>query len=222
MRKFQKLIIEHPHDDLVALLNNMKAAEKTVFEYRSVISTGYARSTFQKLEHVGMFRAKRKSLFESMVWVIIDKDCLKVVNITPSTCSSLGIDQYNYVLTTFFQEFIAKFLDESWSGCVHITGEIVGIDSMLTPRCYEALKHWELSCNKSSPIAHPNDEARWLLFVSYLHKDRKECSMTLSDFQKWLSEDMKWPSGFNEQISEMQINLEYSLSLLEYYDRVQD
>lgn len=220
MRRFQELVIEHNEEELVRLLNKLKEDKKSPFEYRTIISNGFARSTFIKPDHVGLFKSSRKSQFESMVWVVIKGNTLKVVNIVPSTRSTLGIEQYNSILTSFVEEFIRKHIDENWNDRIHITGEMVDIRTLLSPRCYDALMSWEGTCNKSAPISHPQDEQRWLLFVSYLHKDKDQCNFDLSDFTQWLSEDQHWPSGYNEQIYELQVNLEYSLTLLDYYDRV--
>lgn len=221
MKKYKELSINHPENELVSLLSRMKNDKQSIFEYRSIITNGYARSTFQNTDHVGMFKSKRKSYFESMVWVLIEDNVLKVVNIVPSTCSKLGIDQYNRILLSFYNDFIAKHIDDTWDSSVHISEDEIGIDSMLTQRCFDSLRNWEESCDKSSPISNPNDEQRWMLYVSYLHKDKEECSFSYSDLKQWLIEDKKWPSGFHEQIEELVINLEYSLTLLDYYDRIQ-
>ena len=120
------------------------------------------------------------------------------------------------ILNAFFNDFVAKFLDESWAKCISISGEVISLSDILSEEVYNALEIWEATCNKTSPLAHPDDLECWMKFITLLHKSKIELSV--EDFSQWLSEDKKWPQGFSTQISELEESLKYSLELLNYYD----
>lgn len=218
MLKYQFLTITHPEDDLVELLKKMKEAKKGAFLFQKSLASDYAKNIFVKEDHVGCFKTRRASLAESSVWVVISDNELSVTNITPSVVSRLGITEYNIILRAFYTDFIAQFLDETWSESVSISGEKIAMSDILTKETFEALIRWESSCNKSSPITHPLDKKNWMAFVALLHKDGTDLSV--SDFSQWLSEDRKWPSGYNSQVFDLELNLEYSLDLLDFYDGI--
>ena len=216
MLKYQFLTIKHPEDELVGLLKKMKEATKGAFLYQKTLALDYAKNIFMTVDHVGCFKTRRTTLAESSVWVIIIGNELKVTNITPSSVSSLGIIEYNQILKAFFYDFIVKFIDETWTDSVSISGKRITLSDMLSTETYNALLKWESSCNKGMPISHPFDRERWMDFVSLLHKDGTELSV--SDFAQWLSEDRKWPVAYNDQIFKLENYLEYSLDLLDRYD----
>ncbi len=216
MLKYQYLIITHPENQLVDLLTKMKEATKGAFIYQKMLALEYAKSIFVKEDHVGCFKTRRASLAESSVWVVITENELKVTNITPTAVSNLGVTEYNIILRAFFTDFIAQFIDESWTECVTISGERITLQNILSVDTYNALIKWESGCNKSSPITHPTDRKNWMDFIMLLHKE--EPNFSVSDFSQWLSEDKKWPTAYNNAIYELEINLEYSLELLEHYD----
>ena len=219
MLKYQFLRIRHPENELVNLLRQMKEADKGPFKYQKTLAVDYAKNIFVPEDHVGCFKTRRTTLAESSVWVLITGDELKVTNITPAAVSSLGIAEYNLILSAFFNDFITKFIDESWDECVSISGEKVSMSDLLSEETYKALTKWEASCNKTMPISHPFDRERWMDFVSLLHKDGT--GFNISDLGQWLTEDKKWPSVYNDKIYELEIYLEYSLDLLDRYDGIE-
>lgn len=216
MLKYQFLTITHPENELVELLGKMKEASKGAFLYQKTLASDYAKNIFVKEDHVGCFKTRRTSLAESSVWVVITDNELKVTNITPSAVTSLGVTEYNTILRTFFTDFIAQFIDESWAESVTISGERISLQDILPEDTWKALIKWETGCNKSSPITHPSDRRNWMDFITLLHKEGTDFS--ISDFSQWLSEDKKWPTAYNNAIYELETNLVYSLDLLEYYD----
>ncbi len=201
---------------MVALLGKMKESIKGAFVYQKKLATEYAKNIFVDEDHVGCFKTRRTTLAESSVWVVISGEELKVTNITPTTVSSLGISEYNLVLDAFFHGFISKYLDETWRGCVSLSGERISLSDILSEETFRALSSWESTCNKEAPISQESDRERWLDFVTQLH--REGTKLNVADFGQWLSEDKRWPAGLNSQISDLEINLEYSLDLLNHYD----
>lgn len=216
MRKYQFLSIRHPEEDLVELLNKLKSTSKGVFSYQSQKSQEYADNIFMDISHVGCFKTRRSSLAASTVWVIIDGEELKVTNITPSEIYELGISAYNSILSSFFHDFVAQYLDESWGDSVSISGEYISIKDLMSPEAYSALVKWESACNKAAPISHPRDYERWMEFVCQLYKGG--INLSIEDFSSWLSEDAGWPTAYNDSIIEMECKLEYSIDLLKAYD----
>lgn len=216
MLRFQYLTITHPEEELVALLRKMKEATKGAFLYQRTLAAEYARNLFKSEDFVGCFKTRRTSLSESSVWVVITGEELRVTNITPTAVASLGITEYNLILNAFFHDFVAKFIDESWAGCVSLSGERVSLADILSENTYRALTIWEANCNKEAPMSHPMDQRNWMDFVTSLHRDGTE--LNVSDFGQWLYEDKRWPSAYNNQIVDLEANLEYSIDLLKYYD----
>jgi len=216
MLKYQHLTITHPEEELIILLQKMKESDLAIFQYQKKLASDYAKNIFAPEDHVGCFKTRRATLAEASVWIVIIGEELKVTNITPNTVSSLGITQYNMILNAFFNDFVAKFLDESWAKCISISGEVISLSDILSEEVYNALEIWEATCNKTSPLAHPDDLECWMKFITLLHKSKIELSV--EDFSQWLSEDKKWPQGFSTQISELEESLKYSLELLNYYD----
>lgn len=216
MLRFQYLTITHPEAELVALLQKMKETTKGVFLYQKTLAVEYAKNLFKKEDYVGCFKTRRTSLSESSVWVVINGEEMRVTNITPTAVASLGITEYNLILNAFFHDFVAKFIDESWAGCVSISGERVSLSDILSEKTYKALTIWEADCDKEAPISHPMDQKNWIDFVTSLHRDGTE--LTVSDFGQWLYEEKKWPTAYSSQIVDLETNLEYSLDLLKHYD----
>ncbi|MBR4337853.1 MAG: hypothetical protein IKP91_06420, partial [Bacteroidaceae bacterium] len=112
MKKFKTLTIRAPHGELVALLDTLKKQDKSIFTYKRTKSNEYARNIFHEENTVGCFSTNRKTLSKASVWVVITNEELTITNITPNEIGSLGVVMYNTILQTFYEDFLAKFLDE--------------------------------------------------------------------------------------------------------------
>lgn len=218
MHRFRYLTITHPEADLVALLRKMKEVKKGAFLYQKTLAAEYAKNLFKSEDYVGCFKTRRTTLSESSVWVVINGEELRVTNITPAAVASLGITEYNLILNAFFHDFVAQFIDESWAGSVSISGERVSMSDILSAETYRALVIWEAGCNKENPILHPLDQKNWMDFITSLHREGTE--LTVSDFGQWLYEDRRWPLAYSTQIVDLESNLEYSIDLLKHYDGI--
>lgn len=214
MKKYRKLLLKHPNQELIEMLCKMKS-RTGMFYYDDARSKDYAFALFQDAKSVGCFRTSSDELMPAFVWLVIVSGELKVTNITPVEVGSLGVSNYNKILMSFFDEMIKPFIDESWKDCILISGENVSLNEMLPKDTFDLLSLWEENCDKSAPISHPNDYERWLKFVVSLYNS--DVNLSVEDFEKWLSEDCQWPSGFNESIDEMGEKLEYSFDLLKAY-----
>lgn len=218
MRQFQNLEIRKNHEELLALLDKMKSIKSGRFYYEeeaSVRVNSDAAKATTGVDEYALFRANDSSLYNSIVHVALIGDTLKVVNITSSEMTELGITRYNMILNDFNFNFLTKFIDQSYSGSVFITGNYKSLESIIGSDAYQALEQWATTCNKENPISHKNDERMWFDFITRLVQSGN--NLHPEDLKQWLSEDMKWASYYNEQIHEMGEKLEYSLSLIKYY-----
>jgi len=91
-----------------------------------------------------------------------------VPNIVPKESGRLSYSQYNAILEDFFEQ-IAKAVAikngfEAWVSSSQET-----IDDWLPEKVATNLRSFSLAANKSTGIAHPSDEKRWLMFVVAAH-----------------------------------------------------
>lgn len=214
MKKFQHLTINHEDSRrLVTLLGDMKATQNRVFKLLKTETVNYAKNIFKTPDKVACFKTERKSLFESKVWLYIGEAGLVVANITSESNSRLGVTNYNLILNTFFTEIVRPLVGGFL--CV-LTGEDVSFNEILPANVYHYLNSWQETCDKSAPIAHPNDYKKWTDFlISYF--EQCDGTITPSDLEQWLAEDCHWPQCFSDSIEEMGERFEYSIDLLRAY-----
>lgn len=211
MKKFKTLKIHQSQECLTELLNTLRLSKKTSYTYQKKLTEDYAKNIFVDVNKVACFKTKRKSLFESCVWLLVSSDTLIVTNITSSINHQLGITNYNFILMSFFNDFISPYLDDTFQ--VEISGEEISLQEMLNEETFKFLNIWERTCNKETPVSHPIDYQNWMNFVvsAYKHK----CELSPDDLSQWLSEDKHWPQMFNKQISEIVSLYEYGIDILE-------
>lgn len=212
MKKYINIEIKNSKEKLVGLLNSLKEDDKNGFIFQKKLTEDYAKNIFVRIENVACFKTRKQSLFESSVWLLLKDNRLIITNITSAKFPHLGISRYNFVLNTFFHSIIAPKLDASYS--VNISGEDQSLEDILDSETYAKLNLWENSCNKSMPISHPLDYERWFSFILSAFHNHSE--ITPQDLAQWLSEDKKWPQVYNDQISNLKLQFEYSMDLLNY------
>ena len=222
MKQFIQLEIRKDHDTLMGLLDKMIQNPTEDFVYNQEKSdranTGKDGVGLEGFEYA-VFTTGKEQLFYSNVFVWVKDDEMKVFNIgsEDKRFSDLGITRYNLVINQFFHHYIARFLDASYANCVKMTGEVKSMEKMLGEDVYRALHVWESTCNKGAPTANTDDEELWFDFVSKLYDSGKE--LDASDFGQWLTEDCGWPPAYYDVIYDMELKLEYAISLLRYYGR---
>ncbi|MFQ9098433.1 MAG: hypothetical protein ACLR50_06165 [Segatella copri] len=211
MKEFRKLTISSPDvGRLIALLNQMKENDNHVFRFQKKETENYAKNIFLDESCVACFKTERKTLFESKVWLYIGSQGLVVANITSDTNRSLGVINYNRILSEFFTQIVEPRIHGYE---YELTNEDVSLAEILPENIYQLLDNWQATCDKSSPIDHPEDQRKWMEFVVAYVSDG-ECHVTSDEFERWLQEDCGWPIGFAEQANDMAINFEYSVDLL--------
>lgn len=215
MKKFVELTIVGRHEVLCDILKSMKNSSSKSFSFNKKKSDEYAENIFVDKENVAVFKSSLKSLYESFVWLSIKNNKLEVRNVTSSLENRLSISDYNRVIAAFKKDVVDSC--KSDDATIVVTNEDVCLMDLISSDCAKALEKWAGSCNKSMPLSHPSDEDLWFEFLYETMKEEKRLS--LDDLKKWLEEDEQWPLSFNEQIDEVLISYEYSLSLLDYYLR---
>lgn len=221
MKQFKQLEIHRDNGSLMALLDRMKGYENNDFFYNEE-KTVLTKERTANDSIVGgtvyaIFSTKSEALYCANVFISVLGEEMKVFNITSDDprYSNLGVSRYNFILDAFFHGVIARCIDETFTGCVGITGEEISLVPQIGERALEALSRWADTCNKEAPVASYEDEQAWMEFVSILHEEGR--TLHPSDFMQWLSEDAKWPTYYNNVIADLGSKLEYSLSLLKYY-----
>lgn len=212
MKKYEHLHIIAEEEKLSELMENMRK-DSRIFKYLKKTSDDYAKNIFVTASQAICFKSTLDSMYHCTVWLVHDKNIITLTNITPESASRISIVDYNIILNSFFQEVIEPLINEEYN--VQISGEDVQLSNILGEDVYSALVHWESSCNKSAPISHPNDNQRWMHFICLLFDSGIE--LNPADFIQWLQEDCNWPIGYNLQIEEIAIKLEYSIELLKTY-----
>lgn len=211
MKKFISLEIRADDEQkIVGLLSKLKQLERKTFSYQKKLSESYAENVFLDILHSAVFKTKRKSLFESCVWVYVSKGVLRIANITSPTVSNLGVVNYNIILKSFYNDFVSNCITKDFN--VQLTGEEISIKEILNADTWQKLSTWEATCNKESPTSNPQDRDAWMDFVIALcqHEDK----LTSSDLQQWLQEDKGWPMFYTQKIEELGWLLDYSVELL--------
>lgn len=214
MKRFIKLTIKHPDVmRLRQLIQDMAAAKGYPFTYQKQASAEYAKNVFLEKEDAACFKSGRKSLFEAVVWIVISRQQLVVTNITSTINNNLGIKNYNDILNTFYDEYLCKFIDDSF--VVDKTPENVSLSESISEETYQILYEWETTCDKLSPISHFVDRARWFDIIKTAHD--KEDELTPDNLQKWLVEDCHWNTpALMESAENMAYLFEYGRDLLNH------
>ena len=221
MKKFISIKIQDSNSSLTELLKKMIDQKDKDFVYDADtserVNQDCKNDPICKGNLYAVFKTKLDSLYKTYVYISIKGDELDVFNITSQDprYSRLNVTQYNFVMNFFFHHFMARFLDSSFSNKVFFSGEDQKMIDLIGENAYNALVQWEKTCNKDNPISHPMDEDKWFYFICELYKSGK--NLHPSDLEKWLTEDCNWSSFYNEVISQIANELEYSLELLKYY-----
>lgn len=213
MKIFRKYQITGEHEVLLNVLANLKKNISTPFSFDSTDTKEYAMGIMKDTAEVAVFRTRRRSLFESKVYLYISNDKLVVANILSSMMASLGKDRYNQVIEAF-----ALATEDCLDGNVKATlssSEYI-MEQHLSQKAYIALENWVETCPKNSPFDHPLDEERWFKFI-LLAKSENDIP-TAAELGRWLREDKGWPIGFDEEVEEVEEKYSYSIRLLKYYD----
>lgn len=154
---------------------------------------------------------------ESMLLLLIDrkKSILKITNILPSNKSSLTYEEYNEILTSFYDECIKPLINNYPDFKIHFTDGKENIDSYLSSENSALLQLFLASANMSTGSSHPSDRKTWNNFLINLVKTNEDLP---SDFlERWLIEIEGWPYDI---VSDLISEFDFGICLLKQYKMV--
>lgn len=209
MKGFQHLIIRDTRDNLKSLMSKMRDYKGTFYCQKSN-SKEYAKNIFLKSDEALCMKTDRKSLFESIVWLVLFDNELRVTNIT--SADSLGREKYNLVLTSFARDVIEKLKDQSTK--VILSGENVEMADIMSQNSYQKFNKWFLTANSDNYILHPMDQARFMdLIVSLKENDP---DFDISTFRTLILEMMR--PELEDVGNNIAVFTEFGIELLKHYD----
>jgi hypothetical protein len=131
-----------------------------------------------------------------------------VANIVPMDAGGLTEDQYNSILTEFYERFV-KGVAES-AGVKAVLGKTDKSPAdYMSSAAVDRLDRFSALANKSTGSGHPADQERWFDFIIQIHNDQRGPDAgTLVDL---LSEYFGWP---HEKASELASEYELGRALL--------
>lgn len=151
------------------------------------------------------------NLPDARLWLASDdKGRLFVSNIVPIEVGQLTRDEYNAILNAF-----VDIIKKDDSIVYELTKSDIELEDFLPEEIALKLKRFSNLANKSTGYGHPCDFERWLDFVISFHVER--CDRKYDLVERWLHEEAGW---MWETASKLSSQLEYSLDVLSYYDRV--
>lgn len=199
---------------LQQLLIDLQNAKHAPFTYMKQASTEYARNLFLNTGKAACFKTNRKTLFEARVWVLVSSTTLRVTNITSEKNTDLDIFNYNKILNVFYDEFVSKYIDESFN--VNISSGNIYITDIIDEKTFTKLQLWESTCNKSMPLDHIIDRTNWLNFIIEYH-DNKD-NLSPEELVQWLLEDCNWNTDILRPIARsLADKFKYGVDLLNQY-----
>ena len=101
MKKYISLSIKNESEVLLNLMKTLKNSSNSVFTYLKKNTEEYAKNIFVPESNVACFKTRRKSLFESYVWLLLSGESIIVTNIVSNKCPQLGVDDYNIIIKAF-------------------------------------------------------------------------------------------------------------------------
>ena len=214
MRVYQELEIYGKPQALNELMCSFTQIKSGTFTYKKRKSENYANMIFKETGEAACFGTNSKKLFFSTVWLCIEGEKIYVTNIVPKTKNHLTIDEYNDILSRFYNEVILPHKTSLIT--THLTNEETYIENILPSTVYEKLNRWEKLCNRDGGICHQYDYDRWLEFMISAYEN--SIKLDRSRLQQWLLEDRGWGNERIEYIKNLGELYEYGIDLLRLYN----
>jgi hypothetical protein len=135
---------------------------------------------------------------------------LYISNVIPHSRRQLDYDQYNRIVTEFYERFVLPAA--ATTGVVaELTDTQADLGRWLSDAAARKLRDFSSSANKGTGASLPQDRERWNNFVLAAHQDRS--SLDASTLRRWLVEVEDWPPEVAEQLA---IEYQYGRELLAY------
>lgn len=137
---------------------------------------------------------------------------LWVPNIVPKDLGELTHDQYNLILTEFYDRF-ARPAADLLRIPIELSSSEQTIENWFSPQVVRLLKIFAGAANKSTGAGHPNDRRRWFDFIIAAHHAEENPDVGL--LERWLREEGHFPEHV---ASNLIAQFEFGLALLRQFD----
>lgn len=146
---------------------------------------------------------------QGVIWTYDFGAYLETHNIIPITQGRLHQKEYNFLLNEFVNIFVTKTAAD-FHADVLLSNPILDLKDHVIKEVIDALVLFSDLANKSTGNTHPMDFARWCDFI--LISSRNVPRLSVEYLEGWLVDN-----GWSEEMaSELGLNYEYSLGLLDY------
>jgi hypothetical protein len=136
---------------------------------------------------------------------------LYVSNIVPKEIGQLNFDQYNRVLSEFYERFAKIAAKEPL--VVTLSSDEKNVADWLPSEGAALLTAFSHGANKSTGSGHPMDRKRWFRFLVYTH--RLGAPSIQYFLERWFLEEENWPE---DKVQKLMSEYEFGIDLLEFYD----
>ena len=152
-----------------------------------------------------IYKCKLPSRVVIIVYLIREKNTLKVANILPDERRSLSMQEYNEALMKFVKDFSA--INPQYSD--KVSTNIFDPLKIMSESALDKLKNFYILANKSTGSSHPDDEKRWFSFICQTVEDNRIITDE-QEFIDFLLDKEYWKTEtFNEDVA-VELVFEYS------------
>jgi len=179
------------------IYGSRQALDAFIVRLDQCLADGWTRSEAREAEigHSGAFGrmlcflcAPEGMRPASELWIATHSDgSLYVSNIWAPEFRSLSYDQYNSILSEFYESCVKPAANMAEVD-VELSNSEPRIEDFFSPKTVELLRHFSHCANRSH--LHPLDEDRWYKFVTSAHRDGAVLDSSM--LKRWLIEDEKW------------------------------
>lgn len=210
MKVYQNLSLPLADTTVEQVIKKIDAVLPSIW-LRDTKQEDYLDGKFGDDKQYGYSTVRNPDLPDARLWLAKSYEFgLYVSNIVPCEVGKLSMEEYNTILNSF-----VEVLKKDPSIQFELTKPILALEEIIPKEVARKLILFSNNANKSSGYSHPCDFDRWLDFVVSLHDSR--CEGRLELIERWLHENAGWRW---ESASELSCQMEYSLDLLKYYDRM--
>ncbi|MBO6573163.1 MAG: hypothetical protein JJ958_12060 [Balneola sp.] len=217
MKTYQNLEIHlDPSENSIFLEDLSDLIKRSDWKQRQDFVDNYKKNTFGQDKNILCVETPEYSFkdktIKGAVWIWDYNAFLEVFNIIPLIGNSLTYDQYNFLINEFNDKFIIN-LAAKYNGNVKISDPEKKLINTIGEDAYKALESFSHSANKTTGNTHPFDFKRWCDFIFIIF--RKKIELNVDELIVWLEEN-GWDSDMANRLG---LEFEYSLNLLENYER---
>lgn len=166
-------------------------------------------------EQYGFSCSKQLMREAADLWLLYhDDERLYVSNIIPQETNRLSMEQYNVIISEFYERF-AKPAAKSLELTHTLTPATKPIEAWLSKETAAKLRRFSNISNKTIGSSYPNDREGWLDFLVAAHSEAKTMSSDI--LAQWLIQN-HW---FEDVAHKLSTEYQFAHSLLTFYNEHQ-